>query len=252
MTLCNLAVGKRASYLISDCAAYNHRDGRILGMHSKVSASPRLRVAMAVSGHTPNWPDDNSEWMDQFDTQEALLAALPGKIASDVAEVRKFIESDQTGEARDIPNFNQVFVALWSKRRNQPEAYISGAPGHMFGAGYRPGTIAGVGFVSMPTLGPGFDPMGDDLTREQAIAMAEAQRRIIDDNGICRVGCAVEMTTVSAGGIETQEILRWPEDRVGEKVDPFAAAAEAASAKPSLLKRALGRLRPTSIHTEER
>lgn len=211
MTAASAFLGRSAAYLLTDAGSFDDA-GRVFGIGSKVIASERLRIAAVLAGRRCDQVSESGSWyspahevrqlFENAETQAALLAELPSlmrKHAPIVAE---------------IGGYFQFTIALWHAERQQPEAYVIGSPGHTF-KGLPPFQLGGVNPVVMPPVDRSLWPVGD-LTRAEACAIVDAQRRARTDGAI-HVGGFAELTSVDASGIRTEVVRRW-RDRVGRKI----------------------------------
>jgi len=216
VTACSVWSTGSAAYLLTDRAGF-HADGRVLGFARKVATVPHLRLAVAANGEGFN---GMAEWIAENlaaePTQAAALALLPRVVGLVEQTVCDMAAADRSGH-QGMP-IVQLFAAAWLATEQRAAAYVIGGQRHMFDASYASGTLRRVGSAISPTI-PGFRPVigggADQIASARTII--DAQRRQVDEAGVCRVGGTADLTIVTAGGVRCSKLCSWP-DRAGERV----------------------------------
>ncbi|MCB1512908.1 MAG: hypothetical protein KDJ36_18590 [Hyphomicrobiaceae bacterium] len=190
-----------------------------------MATSDRLRIAITSSGAAQfSTRDDIATWLDQQETQEAALHALPELIRALRAAMREASRRpDFVAFAGDIPCFSQYFIAIWSLDRRQPEAYIIGTDQGFFPSQVRPLQLFPVGAYVAPDVAAAWKPRidgGPDPAFEPArngLDMIKEQRFVVDNEGNYVVGGCAELTTVSESGVSVELLHAWP-DRINKPI----------------------------------
>lgn len=216
MTAASAFCGPTAAYLLSDAGSFDE-SGKLVEVRSKVIASSPLRIAAVMSGeacieiidgldgeerYSP--ANDAAKLLIEAADQQEFLTALPDMMR----DVHRVME--QRGEG-----FFSFHIALWNDLQHRAETYVIGSPGHLFPA-LPAFTLAGAN----PAVGPPVDRSlwpSAGLTRAQALAIIQEQRRSPWPDGTYRVGGFAELTTVDATGVSSETICRW-HDRIGNEV----------------------------------
>jgi hypothetical protein len=225
MTACNLIVRPEAAYLIADTAVMD--DGHALtGLQSKVAASDRLRLAIAITGRASStFSDTLASWLEVQPGQGAALEALPLLLA-DLSASRDAVDAALLIEPGSRRQTIGLAVALHSKATGKPEGYVIASDSTLH-RGLRAMTARRTGQFINPQV-PGvflggwpFAPRADgrDLLFRQRGTEHHASRD-------CIVGGSGELATVTAAGVKVETICRWP-DRIGERIDAARPAKEA-------------------------
>ncbi|QTH20809.1 hypothetical protein HRJ34_21170 [Rhizorhabdus wittichii] len=235
MTAINVLLQPTAAYLITDSATTDS-NGVLIDIRSKVTVLSRFRAAIAWTGagpiHAAGQADRRiSEALVSkgVSSQAELLAALPLIAAEMHAENAAYID---TGHDTAV----SVFVALWSKKRREPQLWACHGDQSVFGPSYVPYSM--VRLRQYVTCPPDVDPDGwcraafgrvVDFADPKSfrpsvdgVALLEAQRHIREGIGVWggySVGGSANLTTVSAKGIRERVLKTWP-DKVGEKISP--------------------------------
>jgi hypothetical protein len=201
-----LLVDDRA-VLLSDAAHYDRATGRILKLGGKSRAYPHLSCAMAAQSSHSNLARMT---LDALGNNAGDLDELVAVAADVVAD------SMRQAEALTEPSLHIGFAA-WSHERDRPEAHsidtIRG--GRM--VEHKHGMLA-PGTPAMSALLPPGPPRPED-----ALRIVEVQRQHISPRyGFPIVGGWVERLDVTAAGIFTSIVARWP-DRIGERIGEEAA-----------------------------
>lgn len=218
MTATNALVTSRAAYLWTDGAIYDP-DGIVTWLGSKVATAPAALMAMAVSGR--GYAPRLKEILDTYPlaTQDEVLAALP--------RVAQQMRAEQGALPVDGCNDVQIIAALYSIARRRPEAWVVSTNQAYLGPTYKPGTLVALRSFFVPdidldnTLGRPFDPDSFDPVVD-GLACMLAQRNTPWDVDGCAMHCIggrCEMATVTATGVDTEILARWP-DEVGKVIVP--------------------------------
>ena len=197
MTAINLFKTKDAAILLTDQAWMSVGCLGMVG--SKVASEPKLSMAVAVNGAvSPHTIIIVRGWLSVRQTQAEAM----GRIGELLQLVRD--EAERTGQhAEPKPSPAKLFIALWHPD-NGPECYLIDT------------AITSVRHCDSPPSKLPF-PAPDD--RSALIARIEDQRRQKCEEGYHNIGAAAELTMVTATGIKSDIIHRWP-DRIGEPITP--------------------------------
>jgi hypothetical protein len=213
VTAASAFVGRSAAFLVSDAGSFL-ADGTLVSIGSKVIASDRLRIAAVMSGrefivenasgiYSP--AHDVGALLERCGSQREFRDHLPPLMRT-LYEVTRKVSS----------GYFQFAIGLWNAAQRRPEAYVIGTPGHTF-PDLGPFMPAGIGESVMPEVDRSLWPRGDELTRDEALAIIKAQRRHRQADGSIHVAGFAELTTVNEHGVATEELIRW-RDRIGRKV----------------------------------
>jgi hypothetical protein len=235
---------------VSDGAVYL-QDGTVKGFASKVAPVPHWPGAIASRGDGlagTILKQEISQRLPTFDAAVEGVEAILPDILWEYSSLRSA----------------ELIIAGWSEKRQAPEAYTihtaindddipAGMTREQADAAKASGALAKplvLKRLSNATAGPaltldimiasGFDNFDIDADPTKLIAdlrlVLECQRHmplehVKEGEGRYYVGGFAQVTTVSPEGI-TQRILdRWPEDKLGEKIDPGAPDWPALRAK---------------------
>jgi hypothetical protein len=122
------------------------------------------------------------------------------------------------------PMYQNLFIAVWSEARHQPEGYLlatakvadEGAfPDHV-----RPLRLHGAREYISPNVGQSFYGAAAFDPQKDGVALLEAQRLTKDEHGRHPAGVAAELTVVSEEGVTTTVLREWP-DEIGRRIEPF-------------------------------
>lgn len=213
-----------AAYLFTDGATYTW-EGVVRSIAPKVVVLDEAHMAIGWSGYGD--PKDLTKGLKRrrARSQTEVMDALP-------EIVREYVDTN----VRRYPDFYRehlgisLLVALWN---DGPQLWALHSDQAVFGArnipyqplrlhghlDVEPGTESAIFGRAVNLLDPAsFDPAVDGL------ALLEHQRRQPLDDGHggqprFMVGGFAQLTAVSAAGIETRVLRRWP-DKVGRKIVP--------------------------------
>lgn len=210
MSALNLHVGPESVTLLADAGFYDE-SGTVLHFGPKVWFSDSLKLAMSATGLSCVWERLESI-ADGATSQYDILAALP--------DVLRGLDSDERFSASK--RNTRIGVAFWAEGHGPQACYIVGSCGRT--RSEEPYKLIGVQGLLQPFIDGVFVP-GVALTKESARELIEAQRRVKDEGYYC-VGGAAELITVDAKGVRQEIVASWPQDRVGERIDPFMSGCK--------------------------
>lgn len=195
MTAINLCAAKDAAWLLVDQAWM--ANGQLLWVGTKIAKSPRLRMAVAYHGRATNQTMTLlNKWLETVKDQETALSKLHRLLALIRMEAmmapRSWIGAKTTN----------LFVAAWVEGR--PKAWVVGDE------------IVKADKAQAPQSGT---PLPEDHRDTGALIRCMQEQRGQQSLGCYNIGGAAELTVVTATGITSEIIHRWP-DRLGEPIQP--------------------------------
>lgn len=209
MTAMNAVLKTDRVVILTDGASYD-REGVLHEVSSKCVEVPGLRVALAVSG--------------AILVRKDMLARLPTRF-KDIDDIARngesffhayYAERCEMLEEAGNPGMS-IVIAGWSPMADMPvlvSFYHYGAESWF---AVCPNSVWGPKTAGLPPIDPvTFDPRTDGLR------LVQAQRWDTEAGFI--VGGHIQLTEVTRSGISHEILHRWPEDRVGEKIDPAQSA----------------------------
>ncbi len=226
MTMLNAWQRDGGILFLTDTATLR-QSGRVAGFANKVATFPHLNLAVAMRGSAAHVP--------------SLLVALT---RADFRTYSEF-ESGLAGRLKRLPLFRwtgfDLVVAHVPPKKGQPRLWglsnrpVFGVPAwqrapltHVFNEGEE------ADFTEDAT---NFATLWDEDDGSCLTWLAATQRIVLRPFGwsrkpIATIGGSVIATTVSAGGIHQREVGRWPDDRLGQPLDPAAVFVPAKSRRP--------------------
>lgn len=219
-------------HLITDGAEYAY-DGTILGIGSKVVRLPEIHAAYTIRGSRGSYKEGVRAVCEAAPSFEALLANI-----GPACEVifRDALTNAEPGVNLDLAGFELTIIG-YSDERGQPEGWTLAtypkATQHDL-PGYEPYKLQ---LLPAMFVRPGVPSMFAAMGLERPITMLEEllevdpvtaaagllveQRKIEADEepikGVRCVGGFGELTTVTAKGVSTIEVIRW-DDTIGEAI----------------------------------
>jgi hypothetical protein len=220
MSAINVIQQTRQVHVLTDGAAY-HPDGRLIMVGPKISIVPHLACAISFRGPKSARPVLTEVMANAASTYDGLKMCI-GELLRDCAQ----IYGPLFDECRLGPDF-EVIVSGWSEARG-PEAYLLPTHNRYGGGSFEAMPLEGV--TCLPndeTTHPEIVKVlagleADDVDPERhGLAVMEIQRAHPFahegfSEGFCGVGGFAQLTTVTADGISTRIVRRWP-DVVGER-----------------------------------
>ena len=251
MTAINLFTQGAAAYLLTD-GALVALDGELLAIENKVVALPDLHLAICITGFgVADFGADNPDGVSNgrvlaaladtgvltADGHGAAMALLPQALRNmHLGNLTSFAGELDAEERSSI----LMTVAAWDPGDGTAKAYVGSTEPMGQHAAYALARVrqyltapaAGLDPAEMlrAAVGRQVDighPASFDVRRD-GLRLLDAQRSI--KGGPCggdyhSVGGKAFLTIVSAAGAATEELHTWPEDRVGERINPFRLAA---------------------------
>jgi len=220
MSAVNTIVQSNAVHIVTDGAAY-YLDRTFQFYANKIVPLPHLRCAVAVRGPALAVPFLSSV-LSHAETYDALKEAAPEALQTAAEMYSPIFSACCTGA-----DFEVVVGGFTNDGR--PDAYLVASHRRY---GIEPWTVAPIdGLVCLPNdeklhakivaslpasaTPDDLDPVRDGLT------ILELQRSnpaaAVDGDDLCAIGGFAQLTSVTADGISTRVIHRWP-DRVGSKI----------------------------------
>lgn len=194
MTAVNLWTTPKAACLLTDQACLS--GNKLAIVWSKVVSDQRLQMAIARNGNVTVLT--RSIIYDWFESKRDQAHAM-----GEIGQLLDLIRADaEKNGGHEEPSPANLFIALWLADVNKPEAY------------YFDGNLQAVSHAEAP---PSNTLLPTDLKRPWLIKRIEDQRR--NGRHPCNIGAAAELTVVTATGITSEIIHRWP-DRLGEPITP--------------------------------
>lgn len=221
--------GDRA-HLVTDAASYRN-DGTIVELASKVVRVPAIGAAYSIRGALGGYRD----WIDGFVAGARSFEDLLSKAERAVGWIHRNAARNQSADSiPDLAHF-ELTMAGYSTDREQCEGWTistfpAGGPGDL--PGYAPFALLELPvFIARPGVASLASVLGANITTiEQldaldpvlvAADLLNAQREVVATErglrGVRCVGGFGELTTVTAEGVSTIEVIRW-DDRVGDKI----------------------------------
>jgi hypothetical protein len=224
---------REAVHLLCDGAGYD-TNGTVRAVMSKAIAIPHLAAVISTRGPAVSLPFVATRLSPLFSTFDELVSGIEAelpKIIDDSEElfaisgatstelaIIGWSEKDNTGKAFTIqtgdvddtrPEYAGVEQPQPYKLVERPNAYVLPAPSPeiMQEAGFR-------GDSDIEKLVPAIDML---------LIMEMQRRSLVDYNGldIYAVGGLALLSTVARGGTITQKVIhRWPEDKIGQDIEP--------------------------------
>jgi len=226
MTAAHLIIGECAAYLLTDSATYRP-DGTVIDLRPKVITSTELRLAVCGNGET--WeakPSLIKRWLSEQPSADAAIEALPSLVAILRADfealyARHGLPCPLHDSDAWPPRMFNLFVAIWSEGRQQPEGYAISSRGSAF-YGYLEKVLSGgvcrVKAHIQPPAELVFDP---NHAERDGLALLEVQRRYAMPDGTYIVGGTAQLTTVNEAGVLTTVLRQWS-DGIGQRINPIA------------------------------
>jgi hypothetical protein len=245
MTAANLFVADRAAYLLTDSAIYDQETYCVRSLKRKVFACPERRFALCSNGSSWGAPfnDAIEAWIAQRESAEDARLSLPSLVLQLAVDLKQ-IELQQNLPKIDHERHFNLFLAMWSEERRQPEGYVIGsrtpAPFAPPAQGLLGGCVYAITRHVAPCCSAGaaglpeFDPNAPETT---GLALLEAQRarrdiRPAHPDGVHLVGGTAYLTTVSEAGVTTTVLREWP-DEIGRPIDPLSASSPRIDLRPA-------------------
>ena len=194
MTAVNLWTTATAACLLTDQACLS--GDKLAVAWSKVVIDQRLQMAIARNGSvTVMTRQIIYDWYKSRRDQADAMG--------DIGRLLEIIRADAARNGgHEEPNPANLFIALWLADVNKPDAY------------YMDGKLVSVFHCEAP---PSATTLPTEIKKPWLIKRIEDQRR--QQQGVCNIGGAAELTVVTATGITSEIIHRWP-DRIGEPITP--------------------------------
>jgi len=227
-----LTVHDDAVQILTDGAVYTE-DGTLLDIASKIRPIGDLPLAMTARGT-----------LVPFDVLAPALDLVAG--AGSVDGVMKYLETilAKPQRRRDLSTtaFQAVLVGISEQHGPFARMFASvDMPGIEAFLLYdvAPESAGGpeVSIEELPFTGADYEAAGVFALQRYGVAIMEAMRRKPGPNPampdlpeLYGIGGHVDLTVVHAGGVTTARLHEWP-DRIGEKINPFAADAAAIAAE---------------------
>lgn len=220
----------RKSVIVMTDAAYYDTAGVIGAITDKSVAYPGARTVIAGRGKKGFYDDIVAADLGAGGaTFDSLLRSLPGALREIMADC-------------EVEGRQEVLIAGWSSERNQGESYLMFTEAHKVGNGTG-GTVPVPAysllplpaFVAAPSPPPALlatygllsPPAGREISAKiEGVKLMEAQRRTLGDYPYVTVGGFVRAHTITAKGVISQIIHRWP-DVVGQPIANDNSVAEA-------------------------
>ncbi len=217
MTALNAFVRGREAHILTD-AAYLDTQGRLIFIGSKVRMLPHLNAVCVIRGES----ELDGAFTAMFGTAFTSFDALAKDFRTAIDNVLSSHDKGRPYAPVDVvvagvSEFSRK-PELWTASRGTPpepvrysrdRAYISPALGDA--------AAATLEAQDLDPFSDEFDPVMDGAD------LLEAQRvQVIQPAGFppCHiVGGFVQLTTISADGISTRVLRRWP-DQVGQRIKP--------------------------------
>lgn len=207
-----------AAHIISDAASYDGQ-GNVAAIGSKIVRFPEWSVAISYEGWTNPEHIKRMARGSGFTCARDVVRGL-GQLAFDVIQWQLGFEPDE-------PSPELLLCAAVFAPEVGPSVWIAHSGGEAVREGLTPGqprhvqAYSNYGAINQ-ALGRDADlrdARSFDLIRDGRI-VAEAARRSDWNEGDegARVGGFVELTTVSAKGVQSRVFKRWP-DKVGRRID---------------------------------
>jgi hypothetical protein len=206
--------------MLTDGAGYDG-DGVLRRLERKVTLVPGHRVAITSRGHV-GWGKKIAAGLTEAILRGGLDAAM------------LVFGAMLPGMARQMPpgQSSDVCVAGFSEADGPIVYYFRTADEPGFVEGWklystRKTVVCGitheraVGHIHAPIAAAG-------TLRDGGVRLMEIMRREkgINADGLTAaayiIGGFIDLTTISAAGVQTERIHTWPDDRIGEKINPFA------------------------------
>jgi hypothetical protein len=237
MTAINAVAHSTGAYLMTDSATYN-QEGIVTRFSPKVVTFPHLSLAVAVTGAAVNG-EHVARMIREFASYEEVMAGIAEAIR-EAWECEFFDVGDE--EASHL----HVTLAGWSQAKKCGEVCFVSTTEQ---PGYPAFTKSSSNAFLSPDIGEdgwkAIDVRGRDgkLIKcgpdEYLTKIIEYQRTMPwpvpghAETVKYIVGNSADLTVINAAGITQRVVLRWA-DKIGEPIDPSAAAAAAAIATPSI------------------
>lgn len=215
MSAVNVLVQSNAVHLLTDAAIYQP-DGMLSGLTQKVRSMPHLNCAAAMRGGYLGLAPIMEEISAAGTSFDSLKANMPALLRGCAAQYLHLLDRCAAG-----PEFEVVIAGI--SETDGPSAYV--VPSHdRYGEPWTVTDLAGL--VALPCdehllaevqrIADGrsaddLDPIKDGL----AIFDAQRAHPHLSNGDVCFVGGYAQLTTVTADGIASRIIRRWP-DPVGK------------------------------------
>ncbi len=215
MTMANLIVQRDRAFLMTD-SGYFTRDGTILALHPKSMILEHLSLAIAMSGSVGCGHLAEQIKKTTFPDVQSFLRQLGPML-------RAAYSSAGLDPTKD---FSRAFVAFYSHEHRRPYGctlFTSDAdgPAHLSPWQAHPAAVALTPEVDQAAVFGGLIDLTDQALFDPALSslpLIEAQRAVGGSWGEggsgCRVAGDIDLTVISAAGIEVQTLHSFP-DLVG-------------------------------------
>jgi len=233
MTLAYSVVHQDCVQILSDAAIYLP-DGTLVDFKQKVFTSPSVPLAVISIGSS-EMGDIISEAIIEvsaigsFDVAILIIEEIIHRLEGHVPDGHDFsLILSGISESRGPCHFfattkvNDKTPAYSLFQLSTPEF------GNMVGTSAE--ELAAIGFT--PAVA---QALGPDFLRQYGVALAEVMRRKKTTNWMAPdrpalhiIGGFLQLTTITAEGCATETLTTWPEDQIGQKINPFGQVVEAA------------------------
>lgn len=226
-------VTPNAAYLLTDGASYDE-NGVLLSVGRKVMLAKNVPLAVTARGHATVgdfWKERLIKHADRYGV-DMLLASL-GDILAGLAR-----NEDVRATMAGI-NQVEVIISAWSPTQggvhrrfvtDGPGAFRAQTPDQMFYGG--PIDADPTPYISPLREGETIE----DWLRRGGVGMFEAFRQQHGRDRVTgemmdyhAIGGQLDLTTVCADFWRVETIHRWPEDVIGERIDPFRRVEQVAA-----------------------
>jgi hypothetical protein len=235
MTAINVLKQKAAVHVMTDGAHYA-ANGMLVGIAPKIYPLPHLRAAVATRGSKAMHIMGPDALGNCFETYDELKLSAVDRMRDIVGMLDEIFKATAFGSDFDL------IVAGWSESSGPDSYLVCNHARH----GQPPWTVVELGAFSLTPsdasihakVFAGFpkDAGADDLDPDlEAVRVLQIQRSALlpcgpDDVPMHTVGGFAEITTITERSIESRVVHRWPEDRIGERIDAEACSVRSNTA----------------------
>jgi hypothetical protein len=227
MTAVSIFRGTDALHVVSD-AAITDADGKLLALTSKVALLPALPAIITTLGHSLLLNALYQFVSHNCPVFEVLIDRMPEFARSSAQHLAPVLAE------KGVATTFEILVAGWSDDSECFEIYAMHNRDGQDGAWRMQRQMDPAGVINPLPNADALERAGWDLAdwddfdpERHGLAWIEAQRQTPYDApglGPHNIGGFAQFTTVTRDGIASRILRRWPEDRIGQFIQPRAFA----------------------------